>query len=239
MKNRAAEIQRWFETIQGKRLDMDGFPLGKEAQCVDVPKHLIRYVLGGMPGSYGNGVDVAGNLARTSMFDAVPKGQLIQTGDVVSFGAPLGQIRRKDGTVARYGHVGVAYSDQQGNTVRVVDQDGYSSGQGVHVSEFPVSYVVGIARPKKYTQAESATAAPTVYVVATHGLNRRTTPGDLRISGLAYPGAPLYRGARWHATGKTAKDKYGGTWIEGRSDWEKAANRPATWVHGSYLKAVK
>lgn len=236
--DRVTETQAWFETIRGKRIDMDGFPIGREAQCVDVPKHHLHHVLGGKPGSFGNGKDVARGITHAGHHTYLnPRTTLIQAGDVVSFGAPLGQIKRKDGTVANYGHVGVAYADQQGNTVRVVDQDGYSSGQGVHVSEFPVSYVTGIARPKKYIQAEAT--APTVYVVTTHGLNRRTKPGDLRDTALAYPGAPLYRGARWHGTGRTAKDSRGGIWIEGRSDWEKSAGRPATWVHGAYLKAVK
>lgn len=239
MTDRITETHDWFETIRGRRIDMDGIPLGNEAQCVDVPKHQLHHVLGGQLGSFGNGKDVAKGITRAGHHTYLnPRTTLIQTGDVVSFGAPLGQVRRKDGTILDAGHVGIAYADQQGATVRVVDQDGYSSGQGVHVSEFPVSYVVGIARPTRYIQAEAATAAPAVYVVTTHGLNRRTKPGDLRDTALAYPDAPLYRGARWHATGETFTDSRGGTWIQGRSDWETSANRPATWVHGAYLKAV-
>lgn len=244
MTDRITETRNWFETIRGRRIDMDGFPAKNKAQCVDVPKHHLHHVLGGKPGSFGNGKDVARGITHAGHHTYLnPRTTIVQAGDVVSFGKPLGQVRlrRKDGTsyVLDAGHVGIAYADQQGATVRVVDQDGYSSGQGVHVSEFPVSYVVGIARPKRYIQAEATTAAPTVYVVTTHGLNRRTAPGDLRDTALAYPDAPLYRGARWHATGKTAADSRGGTWIQGRSDWEKTANKPATWVHGHYLKAVK
>lgn len=238
MTDHVTETQRWFETIRGQRIDMDGFPAKNKAQCVDVPKHHLHHVLGGKPASFGNGKDVARGITHAGHHTYMNPGTtLIQAGDVVSFGAPLGQIKRKDGTVANYGHVGVAYTDQQGATVRVVDQDGYSSGQGVHVSEFPVSYVVGIARPTRYIRP-TLTPRAAEYVVTTHGLNRRTRPGDLRPEALAYPDAPLYRGARWHATGKTATDSRGGTWVQGRSDWEKQANKPATWVHGHYLKAV-
>lgn len=243
--DRLTETQKWFESIRGKQIDVDNFPKGNAPQCVDVPKHHLIHVLGGRIGSFGNGKDVARGIVSAGQHVFLdPRTTMIQAGDVVSFGKPLGQVRlkRADGTsyVLDAGHVGVAYADQQGNTVRVVDQDGYASAQGVHVSEFPVSYVVGIARPKRYVQAQATTAAaaPTVYVVTTHGLNRRTSPGDLRTAALAYPTAPLYRGARWHGTGRTAKDSRGGTWIEGRSDWEKSAGKKPTWVHGAYLKAV-
>lgn len=237
---RVTETQEWFESIRGKQVDVDNFPKGNEAQCVDIPKHHLINVLGGASSSFGNGKDVAKNISKAGKHEYLnPRVHKIHAGDTVSFGAPLGQVRlkRSDGTsyILNAGHTGVAYADVTGNTVRVVDQDGYSSGQGVHVSEFPLSYVVGIARPKRYSQTTAV--QPKEYVVATGGLNRRTSPGDLRDSALAYPNAPLYRGARWHGTGKTAKDQYGGVWVEGRSDWELSAGRPATWVHGAYLTA--
>ena len=83
-----------------------------------------------------------------------------------------------------------------------------------------------------------AGAAGKTYVVTSDGLNRRTTPGDLRDEALAYPGAPLATGMRWYGTGKTTTDARGGTWIEGWSEWQRSAGQPPCWVHGAHLKEV-
>lgn len=71
----------------------------------------------------------------------------------------------------------------------------------------------------------------TTYTVNTEGLNRRTKPDH---TSTTY-GTPLYKGALWHGTGKTHKDSYGNTWVEGHSDWMLAANQDPAWVNDRYL----
>ena len=130
---------------------MDAFPVGDEKQCVDIPKHNLKDVHGITPGSYGNGKDQAAGIAAAhpdKFTYFAPGTTRVQPGDYVSFGKPLGQIRRKDGSILDAGHVGVCLERVSDSTVAVADQDGYSSSTGLHRSEFPMAYLTGIARPK-------------------------------------------------------------------------------------------
>lgn len=151
------ETRAWFEKHKGQRIDMDAFPVGNEEQCVDIPKHNLKHVHGITPGSYGNGKDQAAGIAAAhpdKFTYHAPGTTRVQPGDYVSFGKPLGQIRRKDGSILDAGHVGVCLERVSDSTVAVADQDGYSSSTGLHRSEFPMDYITGIARPIRYAQED-------------------------------------------------------------------------------------
>ena len=149
------ETRAWFKAVRGQRVDMDRFPVGREAQCVDVPKHHYAHVLGGTPGVFGNGKDVAYNLGKLPEFTYhAPGTTRVQAGDYVSFGAPLGQVRRRDGSILDAGHVGICLERVSDSTVAVADQDGYATSDGIHRSEYPMDYITGIARPVRYAQED-------------------------------------------------------------------------------------
>lgn len=162
MVDNVKEVTDWFTSIKGKNIDMDNFPVGNEAQCVDVPKHFYKAVLGGQPGTFGNGKDVAFNLGKLDAYTYYAPGTTrVQPGDTISFGKPLGQVKKSDGRILDYGHVGVCIERVNDSTVAVIDQDGFSSKNGVHRSEFPMNYITGIARPNRYLTTSKTTSTPT------------------------------------------------------------------------------
>lgn len=216
-------LMEWVNKNLGKPIDIDG---RYGAQCVDLPNGYARDVFG-LKYSSGNGKDKAANFARDYGWTFIGPKETARAGDVVSWGPTWG---------GGYGHTGVVIADE-GSRLRVFHQNPKAPA----IASLSKDGLVGYARPKNAVTAVATTSAgPKAYVVTTSGLNRRTKPG-VDSNGKLYPiygTSPLYKGATWHATGYTHKDKNGQIWIEGRSDWQVSAKAEAAWVNSAYVKEV-
>lgn len=141
---RERRAMNWFWSIAGRSLDVDKVPHNQPEQCVDVPKHLCTYEFGGPLKAYGNGIDVAYNMAALpgwTRIKYVPGMQLFPL-DVLSWGKPYGVDRK---TKEVYGHTAVQLT--YGTTPDVAQQDGFNSETVVHRKKLDNDGLLWVARP--------------------------------------------------------------------------------------------
>lgn len=145
-----SEVVAWFARVEGKYIDMDN---KYGAQCVDLAKHYAVNVHGVPNTAYGNGLDVAKNLALLPGWSFIPPSEKALPGDVVSWGQGWGVINGRT-----YGHVAVVLEDT-GDRLVVLQQNPGAPSKGTNSK----NGLVGYARPPR--RQEEAASASRVHVV--------------------------------------------------------------------------
>lgn len=215
-------LDKFVSESLGKYIDVDG---RYGAQCVDlVNSWATRYYK--LPYSSGNGKDKAQNMSRdyaSHGWTFVPASQPSLPGDVISWGSSWG---------AGYGHTAVTIRDEGTHLYCLTQNPGPATASRLLKRD-----LLGYARPPKATTETSKSKTADTYRTTTKGLNIRVAPPSNGKLAATY-GSPLPNGTVWHASGKTEKDQWGNTWVQGRTPWMLTVNQPPAWVNSRYLKKV-